>query len=65
MAISDNFALIGFTGGNLAGSPDLNGTWHGRFNCEGNLPEITKVMQNLPELRGNCQRYEEPARQNH
>ena len=52
-AKSDDFALAGSTGGNLAGSGEREEP--NRFICKGNLSEITTEMQNLPELRETCQ----------
>jgi hypothetical protein len=46
------FWQAGSAGGYLGGSGEL----------EGNLSEITIVMQNLPELRRTYKRYEEPAK---
>ena len=51
---------VGSTRGNLVDSPEP-----ARFSCEGNLPKITIVLQNLPELRENGKRHRKPSRQIH
>ena len=38
--------MAGFTGGSILAGSDMPAI----FSCKGNLPKITVVMQNLPEI---------------